>query len=135
MARFAGTELANYFSTPDFTSIGGTNMKGQSLQRNTATKAEGLVHGAGINSMAQVASAGFQADAIKAQGEAQGQAAMASGIGSMVSGIAGGFGARGSGGGSTPTIGVPRTSAGKGIPGSVAPMYNGEQRPYYGPAF
>ena len=98
MARFAGTELANYFSTPDFTSIGGTNMKGQSLQRNTATKAEGLVHGAGINSMAQVASAGFQADAIKAQGQAQGQAAMASGIGSMVSGIAGGFGARGSGG-------------------------------------
>ena len=91
MARFAGTALTDYFNTPDFTAIGGTNMEGQSLQRNTATKAEGLVHGAGVNSTAQVAQAGFQADAIKAQGQAQGQASMASGIGSMVSGIAGGF--------------------------------------------
>ena len=100
MARFAGTALTDYFNTPDFTAIGGTNMKGQSMQRNEATKAEGLVHGAGINSMAQVAQAGFQADAIEAEGAAAGQSAMASGIGSMVSGIAGGFGSMGSGGGS-----------------------------------
>lgn len=99
MARFAGTALNEYFNTPDFTTVGRTNMEGQSLQRNTATKAEGLVHGAGINSMAQVAQAGFQADAIEAQGQAQGQAAIASGIGSMVSGIAGGFGAMGGSGG------------------------------------
>ena len=99
MARFAGTELSNYFSTPDFTQVGKVGMQGQSMQRNAATKAEGLVHGAGINSMAEVAQAGFQAEAIKAQGAAQGQASMASGIGSMVSGIAGGFGAMGSGGG------------------------------------
>ena len=99
MARFAGTALTDYFNTPDFTTVGKTNMKGQSMQRNAATKADGLVHGAGINSMAQVAQAGFQAEAIKAQGQAQGQAAMASGIGSMVSGIAGGFGSMGSGGG------------------------------------
>jgi len=97
MARFAGTALTDYFNTPDFTTVGKTNMQGQSLQRNSATKAEGLVHGAGINSMAQVAGAGFKADAIKAQGQAQGQASMMSGIGSMVSGIAGGFGAMGSG--------------------------------------
>ena len=101
MARFAGTALTDYFNTPDFTAIGGTNMKGQSMQRNEATKAEGLVHGAGINSMAQVAQAGFQADAIKAEGAAAGQAAMASGIGNMVSGIAGGFGAMGSGSGAS----------------------------------
>lgn len=101
MARFAGTALTDYFSTPDFTQVGKVGMEGQSLQRNTATKAEGLVHGAGINSMAEVAQAGFQADAIKAQGAAQGQASMASGIGSMVSGIAGGFGSMGSGGSST----------------------------------
>ena len=101
MARFAGTALTDYFNTPDFTAIGGTNMKGQSMQRNAATKAEGLVHGAGINSMAQVAGAGFKADAIKAQGQAQGQSSMMSGIGSMVSGIAGGFGAMGSGSGAS----------------------------------
>ena len=101
MARFAGTELANYFSTPNFTAMGSTSMKGQSMQRNTATKAKGLVHGAGINSMAQVAQAGFQADAIKAEGAAAGQSAIASGIGDMFSGIAGGFGARGSNSGAS----------------------------------
>ena len=101
MARFAGTALTDYFNTPDFTTVGKTNMQGQSMQRNAATKADGLVHGAGVNSMAQVAQAGFQADAIKAQGQAAGQSAMASGIGSMVSGIAGGFGSMGSGGGDT----------------------------------
>ena len=99
MARFAGTALTDYFNTPDFTQVGKVGMEGQSMQRNAATKAEGLVHGAGINSMAQVAQAGFQADAIKAQGQAAGQSAMASGIGSMVSGIAGGFGSMGGGGG------------------------------------
>ena len=101
MARFAGTALTDYFSTPDFTQVGKVGMEGQSLQRNTATKAEGLVHGAGINSMAQVASAGFQADAIEAQGQAQGQAAMMSGLASAASGIAGGFGSMGSGGGAS----------------------------------
>ena len=99
MARFAGTALTDYFNTPDFTTVGKINMQGQSMQRNAATKAEGLVHGAGINSMAEVTQAGFQADAIKAQGEAQAQASMASGIGSMVSGLAGGFGSMGGGGG------------------------------------
>ena len=74
MARFAGTALTDYFSTPDFTQVGKVGMEGQSLQRNSATKAEGLVHGAGINSMAEVASAGFQADATVAAGQAQGQA-------------------------------------------------------------
>ena len=103
MARFAGTALTDYFSTPDFTTVGKTNMQGQSMQRNTATKAEGLVHGAGINSMAEVTQAGFQADAIKAQGQAQAQSSIASGIGSMVSGIAGGFGSMGSGGGGAAT--------------------------------
>jgi len=128
MARFAGTALTDYFNTPDFTTVGKTNMQGQSLQRNSATKAEGLVHGAGINSMAQVAQAGFQADSIKAQGQAQGQAAMMSGIGSMVSGIAGGFGAMGS---SSGTPAVSRTDPGMGIAGSVGT--NG--KPMYGPAW
>ena len=76
MARFAGTALNEYFNTPDFTTVGKTNMQGQALQRNTATKAEGLVHGAGVNSMAAVAQAGFQADAIKAEGAAAGQSAI-----------------------------------------------------------
>ena len=99
--RFAGTELSNYMSTPNFGQMSRVGMDAQTMERNNATKAEGLVHGAGINSMAQVAIAGFQADAIKAQGQAQAQASMASGISSMVSGIAGGFGSMGSGGGAS----------------------------------
>ena len=140
MARFAGTAMSDYFNTPDFTAISGTNMKGQSMQRNAATKAEGLVHGAGINSMAQVKGAGFKADALIAQGQAQGQAAMMSGLASGISGIAGGFGAMGSGGGGggyvtpggietgmskshfAPTqSGVNHFNLSTGFPGGVAP--------------
>ena len=97
--RYAGTALTDYFGTPDFTGLGTTMMDSASLQRNTATKAEGLVAGTGLQAAAKVKGAGFQADAIEAQGQAQGQASMASGIGSMVSGIVGGFGSMGSGGG------------------------------------
>ena len=102
--RYAGTALTDYFNTPDFTGLGKTMMQGNSLQRNEAAMAEGRVNMAGINSAAKIKSAGFQADAIEAQGAAQGQQSMMSGIGSMVSGLAGGissFGSMGGGGGSS----------------------------------
>ena len=99
--RYAGTALTDYFSTPDFTGLGKTMMQGNSLQRNAGVKAEGMVGMAGINSAAKIKGAGFQADAIEAQGASQGQQLMTSGIDSMIRGLAGGFGSRGSGGGST----------------------------------
>ena len=122
--RFAGTELSNYFSTPNFGEMSRVGMDAQTMERNAATKAEGLVHGTGINSMAAVASAGYQADAIKAQGAAQAQSSIASGIGSMASGIAGGFGARGTGGGTgavtmQATDAVPRNAY-----STYTPSYN-----------
>ena len=103
--RFAGTNLAGYMDGPDFTGLGRTMMQGASLGRRAATQAEGQVGIAGINSTAKIKSAGFQADAIKAQGAAQGQQAMASGIGSMFSGLAGGISSLGGGGfgGTMPT--------------------------------
>ena len=113
MARFAGTALTDYFNTPDFTTVGKVGMEGQSMQRNAATKAEGLVHGAGVNSMAEVAQAGFHADATKAIGQAQGQAAMMSGLASGISGLAGGFGSMGGGGGAASAI--PKMSSGSSI--------------------
>ena len=97
--RFAGTELGQYMSTPDFTGLGRTMMEGQSMKRQAVNMAEGEVAMAGINSVAKVKSAGFEADAIKAGGAAQGQAAMASGIGSLFSGLAGGISSLGGGGG------------------------------------
>ena len=132
--RFAGTQLANFMGdTTDFSQIAGTSQKGRSMERRAVMKGEGVVANAGVQSLGKTKSAEFQADSIIAQGQAQGQASMASGIGSLVSGLAGGIGSRfGSG---SKTIGVDRRSSGMGIPGSVAPMYNGEQRPYFGPAF
>ena len=127
--RYAGTALTDYFSTPDFTGLGKTMMQGNSLQRNAGVKAEGMVGMSGINSAAKIKGAGFQADAIEAQGASQGQQSMMSGIGSMFSGLAGGFANMGS---NSPTIGVSRTSPSIGIPGSVAPVTN---KPYYGPAW
>ena len=131
--RFAGTQLSNFMGdTTDFSAIAGASQKGRSMERRAVMQGEGMVANAGVQSMGKVQSAQYQADAIEAQGAAQGQASMASGIGSMVSGLAGGIGSMGGGGG---TIGVDRTSSGIGIPGSVAPKYNGAQRPYFGPAF
>ena len=75
-----------------------------------------------INSAAKIKGAGFQADAIEAQGASQGQQSMMSGIGSMVSGIAGGFGSMGSGGGGGGTFGATN-SPGLGIPINDYLMY------------
>ena len=130
--RFAGTELGQYMSTPDFTGLGRTMMEGQSMKRQAVNMAEGEVAMAGINSMAKVKSAGYEADAIKAGGQARGQAAMASGIGNLFGGLAGGLGSMGGGGGGGAPVGVSRYSLGHGIPGSVAPGTNSQ---YYGPAF
>ena len=88
--------MSNYFSTPDFTGLGKTMMNSASMERNMATESEGYTEMAGLNAAAQVKGAGFQADAIKAQGAAQGQASMASGLGSMFSGLAGGISSLGS---------------------------------------
>ena len=90
--RFAGVELSNYFGKPtDFNQIGDAGLVGNSLQRQTATMSEGLVSNAGMKSKGMIKSAGFQADAIEAEGQAAGQSAMASGLGNMVSGLAGGL--------------------------------------------
>ena len=110
MTRFAGTELGNYMSTPDFTGLGRTMMEGASLGRRAVNAAEGDVALAGINSQAKIKSSGYEAEAIKAGGQAQGQANMASGFESMFSGIAGGFGAMGSG--SSSSLGKAGSSTG-----------------------
>jgi len=98
MTRFAGTNLNDYMSAPDFTGLGKTMVEGASLGRRAVNAAEGDVALAGINSQAKIKSAGYEAEAIKAGGQARGQSSMFQGLGSMASGIAGGFGARGSGG-------------------------------------
>ena len=110
MTRFAGTELGDYMSTPDFTGLGRTMVEGASLGRRAVNAAEGDVALAGINSQAKIKSSGYEAEAIKAGGQARGQAGMASGLGSMFSGIAGGFGAMGSG--SSSSLGKVGSSTG-----------------------
>ena len=109
--RFAGTEMSNYFSTPDFTGLGKTMMNSATMERNMAKQAEGYTEMAGLQSAAKIKGAGFQADAIKAGGQAQGQASMASGLGSMFGGLARGFGSIGSSYGSSSSF-SPGSSSG-----------------------
>ena len=97
MARFAGTQMSNFLGgTMNYSDISGTSIKGRSMERKATMGAEAEVANAGVQSMGKIASAGFQADAIRAQGAAQGQSSMMSGLGNLASGIAGGFAKRGS---------------------------------------
>ena len=133
MTRMAGTvDFSQYMKLPDFATMGATGIQGRGLVENAINTGIGKSTLAGINAAAGVRSANYKADAIKAQGQAQGQQAMAQGFGSLFSGLAGGIGSLGGGGGGIGSVGVPRTSPGMGIPGSVAP---GTNLPYYGPAW
>ena len=89
--RFAGTQLANYMDTMDYSAIGAESQKGRSLERRAVMQGEGMVANAGVQSLGKIQSAQFQADAIEAQGQAAGQSAMASGISSGISSLVGGF--------------------------------------------
>ena len=97
--RFAGTQLANYIGTMDYSGMGAESQKGRSMERRATMEGEGMVANAGVQSLGKVQSAEFQADAIEAQGQAQAQASRASGMASMVSGLAGGIGGMFGGGG------------------------------------
>ena len=119
--RFAGITLANYMDGQDESMMAKTGIQTRGQERMSGNKAQ---------YQTELAEAG--ASATMAQGQAAGQASMFSGIASGVSSLAGGAI---QGANKPPTVGVPRTSPGPGIPGSVAPSYNGVQRPYYGPAF
>ena len=96
-----------------------------SAERNSGVAAMGEVGATGIGAQAAV-------EAAELVGAAQQSAAGDAVTGSIFSGlgqIAGaGIGAIPTGG----SIGVPRTSSGMGIPGSVAPK---TKLPYYGPAW
>ena len=97
MARFAGTQMSNFLGgTMDYSGISGASMEGRSLERKSTMIGESEVANAGVKSLGAIQSAGYQADAIRAQGEAQGQASMASGLASGISSLAGGFGSLGS---------------------------------------
>ena len=79
----------------DYSGISGASMEGRSLERKSTMIGESEVANAGVKSLGAIQSAGYQADAIRAQGEAQGQASMASGLASGISSLAGGFGSLG----------------------------------------
>ena len=102
MARFAGTQMSNFLGgTMDYSGISGTSMEGRSLGRKATMAGEAEIANAGVKSLGMIKSAGFQADAIEAQGQAAAQASIASGFGSMASGLAGGISSRFGGGRNT----------------------------------
>ena len=130
--RFAGITLANYMDGQDESMMAKTGIQTRGQERMSGNKAQYQTELADLQGQLAVAQAEAGASATMAQGQAAGQASMFSGIASGVSSLAGGAI---QGANKPPTVGVPRTSPGPGIPGSVAPSYNGVQRPYYGPAF
>ena len=101
--RFAGSnpQLTSFMSqSPRFDQIGDTAQNAQSAKRQTAMATEAETAGAGLNSMAMIEKAKFDAEATRAQGQAQATATTWQGFGNMMGSIAGGVGSMNLGGGS-----------------------------------
>ena len=90
---------------PNFGELGNLGMKARSSERQTNTAAEGFVAQAGLDSMAKIKEAKYQAEAIEAQGAANAAATQAQGLSSMIGGIAGGIGNINFGGGGGGAVG------------------------------
>ena len=128
--RFAGISLSNYQDGMDNNLLATTGQKARSQDKRAGMMGVGKITGTGIAGVFDVASAELGGAATEAAG---GYAGTANAVG-------GGLNALGTFGGAAidkfmnkpPTVGVPRTSPGKGIPGSVAP---GTGKPYFGPAY
>lgn len=98
--RFAGANIAGFMSErPNFGELGSFGMEARSSERQTNSAAEGLVAQSGLDSMAKIKEAKYQAEGIEAQGAANAAATRAQGMSSMISGIAGGIGKMSFGGG------------------------------------
>ena len=91
--RFAGDSMKGYLGQgPDFTGMGRINLDNRSSERRSVTGAEANVSTSGLDSMAKVRSAEWNAKAIAAQGQAQASATRAQGFANMLGSIAGGIG-------------------------------------------
>ena len=103
--RFAGSNsFKDAYSTvmsdvPDYTGLSTVGMDASSAERRNNIQSELQVHGAGLDSMAEIKSAAHQARGIEAGGQAQAAATRASGFSSTIGGIAGGIGKMDFGGG------------------------------------
>ena len=105
--RFAGANIAGFMSErPNFGELGSLGMEARSSERQTNSAAEGYVAQAGLDSMAKIKEAKYQAEGIEAQGAANAAATQAQGMSSMMSGIAGGIGSMSFGGGGLPAVGT-----------------------------
>lgn len=132
--RFAGIKLSNYMDSPDYGLQAQQVIKSRGAENRAGQVAAYQVASAESEGQANLEAAKYGASATRAQGEAAGNAAAFGGVMDGIGTIGSSFIQRPKTP-TQPTQGVPRTSPSKGIPGSVAPEYNGVQRPYYGPAF
>ena len=82
---------ASMDAKPDFTKIAKEAIKGRSLERRAAAKAEGAVAKAGINAFADVTNYKMKADAMVKEGERKGKKARMAGVVGALGGIATGF--------------------------------------------
>jgi hypothetical protein len=91
--RFAGSKLNSFMSDGGMDSqmLADYGIRTRSQEREAASMADATVAMGGLQGAQAVASAGYEAAALEAQGQAAGQMAIGGGIGSLASGIAGGF--------------------------------------------
>ena len=121
--RFAGANIASFMSErPNFGELGSLGMEARSSERQTNSAAEGFVAQAGLDSMAKIKEAKYQAEAIEAQGAANAAATQAQGMSSMMSGIAGGIGNMSFGGGEGFTYNKTPFGAGGGVVGGMGTL-------------
>ena len=93
--RFAGSnpQLSAFISeSPQYDQIGNTAQDAQSAKRQTAVATEAETAGAGLNAMANVEKAKFDAEATRAMGMANAASTQWQGFGNMMGSIAGGIG-------------------------------------------
>ena len=93
--RFAGSnpQLTSFMSqSPRYDQIGDTAQNAQSAKRQTAMATEAETAGAGLNAMANIEKAKFDAEATRAMGQANAASTQWQGFGNMMGSIAGGIG-------------------------------------------
>ena len=133
--RFAGIKLSNYMDSPDYGVQARQVIRSSSNERKAEEKSSFMKAMAESQGQAQYEGAQPGQDATRAAGAAAGQSGVMDGIMAGVDGVTSIVGGAIKGANKAPTVGVDRTDPGMGIPGSVAPEYKGEQRPYFGPSF
>ena len=126
-----GVDYTGFLDSFDTGKVVGTGAQKDAKERANAFLETAMVGGAGVDTIGQMRYKEIMNDASQYANQKGQQADLFGKVASFAKGV-GSFGADGGFNTLGKTIGVDRTSAGMGIPGSVAPKTGLE---YFGPSF